>query len=217
MFLTAFTARLATGLHLGGLFATRGYDDAVYYAAADALAFGHLPYRDFVFLHPPGIVLGLLPFAELGRLTHDGWGFAAARLGWMAIGALNATLAAVVARRYGAGAAVAAGLFYALWPPILEVESITRLEPLVSLCLLAGWAMTTHPRLAESPRWQVAAGLALGLAPAVKVWALVPVLVIAVWTAVSLPPRGRLRLLLATAGGTTPMFAGAASVITAAI
>ena len=49
-----------------------------------------LPYRDFVLLHPPGIMLALAPFAAVGRLTADHVGFVLAGLAFTGIGAVNA-------------------------------------------------------------------------------------------------------------------------------
>ena len=46
-----------------------GYDAGVYYSAADALIHGRTPYRDFLLLHPPGLMLTLTPFAAIGRLS----------------------------------------------------------------------------------------------------------------------------------------------------
>ena len=45
-----------------------GYDDGVHYAAAASLIHGRLPYRDFLFLQPPAMVLAASPFAWLGSL-----------------------------------------------------------------------------------------------------------------------------------------------------
>jgi len=173
---TAIVVRLAMVLRGGGLDGKLAYDDGVYYSAADSLVWGRLPYRDFILLHPPGIVLALTPFAALGRLTHDVLGFEAARLGWMVLGSLNAVLVLGVARRLGLAAALAGGLFYAVWQPVAVTETTTRLEPLVSFGVLAGLLLLVEP-VAERSRWvQVLAGAALGLALVVKIWAVVPVL-----------------------------------------
>src|SRR5215208_2545818 len=45
------------------------YDDGVYVGATVRLVHGIVPYRDFVFGHPPGILLLLLPLAILARFT----------------------------------------------------------------------------------------------------------------------------------------------------
>lgn len=177
----AFAVRLAMvlrGAGLGGLF---GYDDGVYFSAATSLSWGRLPYRDFVLLHPPGIVWVLLPFAGLARLTSDALGFEAARLAFMALGALNAVLAVAAARRLGLVPAASAGLFYAVWNPGAGAETTTRLEPLLNVGLLAAIALLVDPALARSRRVQVLAGAALGLALATKIWAAVPVLVVLLW------------------------------------
>ena len=110
MAVTAFVVRLAMVLRGGGLGGLMSYDDGVYYSAAGSLWWGQLPYRDFVMVHPPGILLSLAPFAGLGRLTHDALGFQVARVAWMLVGSLNAALVVVAARRSGLVAATVAGL-----------------------------------------------------------------------------------------------------------
>jgi hypothetical protein len=82
----------------GGMY---GYDAGVYYSAADALTFGRVPYRDFVFLHPPGLMLLLTPFAALGRLTTDHAGYVVANLFFDVLAAINAVLVWTIARRWG--------------------------------------------------------------------------------------------------------------------
>ena len=49
----------------------RGYDQGVYYSASEAVAWGVLPYRDFLFLHPPGILVTLAPLGLVASLTRD--------------------------------------------------------------------------------------------------------------------------------------------------
>ena len=61
--LLAFVARLLPTLHGGGLGGLDDYDDGVYFAGSQALIAGRLPYRDFLLLHPPGILLVLSPLA----------------------------------------------------------------------------------------------------------------------------------------------------------
>ena len=97
--LLAFAARLLPTLHGGGLGGIDDYDEGVYFAGAQALIAGRFPYRDFVLLHPPGILLVLTPFAALARVLSDHVAFEIARLAFMALGSLNAVLTAAVARR----------------------------------------------------------------------------------------------------------------------
>ena len=101
VFALAFVARLVPVLRGGGLFGIDTYDDSVHYSAALALVHGVLPYRDFLFLHPPGVVVALSPFAAFGAATHDGWGFAAGRIAWMLMGSATAALIVVALRGVG--------------------------------------------------------------------------------------------------------------------
>ena len=83
----------------GGLVGVGLYDDAVYFSAATGLVHGRLPYRDFLLLHPPGIVVALSPFAALGALTTDSTGFLVARLCWLLLGGISAALVAAIVWR----------------------------------------------------------------------------------------------------------------------
>lgn len=168
----------------GGVRGSFGYDGSVYYAASDALLHGRLPYRDFLLLHPPGIVLALAPFAAMGRLLGDHVGFMLGNTAIALLASLNAGLVVVLARRLHRGrwAALAGGLFYATWFGAVQGEFSARLEPVGSalflgglLCVLAGPA--GRLRL-------LAGGALLGLTVSVKVWWVVPVLVVLVAQAV---------------------------------
>ena len=196
----AVAVRVGTILRGGGPHALSVfYDDGVYYAAASAVAFGRMPYRDFVLLHPPGIVWALLPFAWLGRLTTDSDGMAAARLAWAVLGGLNAGLVVVVTRRFGLVAALAGGAFYALWPTAVRVESGPLLEPLGTVALLSALALLSARGVADRRGVQVAAGAALGLALVVKIWWAVPVLIVMGYVALRYRGRALLHVALGAA------------------
>ena len=111
----AFLFRLVPVLRGGGLFGLGNYDDGVYYAASTGIAHGLLPYRDFLLLHPAGVPLLLTPFALVGQLTSDSYGFAAARVAWMLLGALNAVLILRILRPIGVIAAIFGALGYAVF------------------------------------------------------------------------------------------------------
>jgi hypothetical protein len=165
----------------GGIGGMYGYDAGVYYSAADALLQGRVPYRDFIFLHPPAIVLVLAPFAALGRLTTDHAGYVVANCFFELIAALNAVLTWAIARRWGFGAraALIGGLFSATWWGAINAEIGVRLEPLGSLAfLLAIFALSARTR---RPRHELLAGAALALACCTKIWWVVPLLVLLVW------------------------------------
>lgn len=197
--LIAFGLRLVTVLRGGGLFGMVGYDGAVYYAAAAGLAHGLLPYRDFLLLHPPGIVLALLPFAVLGRLIGDPAAFAVARLAWMLLGAVNAFLVVRVLRPYGTQAAMAGGLGYAVFVPALYSEHSTSLEALGSTGLLGAVLLLTRAARIRptSHRAYVVAGILLGASAGIKIWAVVLVLALVGWAV----PAAGVRRAAAILGG----------------
>lgn len=191
VFLLALVPRLGLVLlSRGGLGGNFGYDPAVYYTSADALVHGRLPYRDFVLLHPPALTITLTPFALLGRLTSDHVGFVLGNIAFMVLGAVNASLVVVVGRRLQVSehAALLGGLFYALWLGTATTEISTRLEPLGSFFFLSGlWALLGVR--GPMQRRLFVAGLALGASTCVKIWWIVPLLVLLVWQATSRPGR----------------------------
>ncbi|WP_324113295.1 hypothetical protein, partial [Microbacterium sp.] len=196
--LVAFGIRLLLMLRGGGLLGVGGYDDGVYYAAAAALVHGRMPYTDFLFLQPPGVVLAGVPFAGIGALTTDSTGFIAARLGFMAIGALNTVLVAAILRRFGFTAATAGGFFYAVAYVAAYGERSILLEPVGTLGILAALAVVARPALRGRAGWLFVAGVALGVATGFKIWYLVPAAIIIAWSG----RHGWWRMLLgAVAGG----------------
>lgn len=184
VFALAVAARLLPVLRGGGLHGLANYDDGVHYAAAAALVQGAVPYRDFLLLHPPGIVVLLLPFAALGLLVGDADGFAAARLGWMAMGGLNALLVGAVLRRLGTAAALVGAVGYAVFFPGIYSEHTVLLEApgttglLLSLLLLR--ALDADPPRGGRGRLLLA-GACLGATITIKAWGIVPVLVVVAW------------------------------------
>lgn len=151
------------------------YDDGVYFTEALRLVHGLLPYRDGVFLQPPGLVLATAPFAALASFIGDSHAFVIARGGFALLGAVNAVLVAANLRRSGLLTAAVGGLIYALaWPAVylertiaLEVPGTTAI--LISLLLL---------RVSDSGRrLAVLAGAAAGIAVDLKIW-YVPLLIV---------------------------------------
>lgn len=172
------------------------YDDAVHFSGSLALVLGRLPYRDFLFLHPPMILLALTPFAGLAQLTSDGVGFAVARVAWMLLGAFNATAITRILRPLGRLSAVVGGLAYALYFPAAYAESTTMLEGLANTFLVTALLLLSRGR---SPSRLVWAGIFLGLVPAVKIWGIVLVAAVIVWVGVTRGLRSFAAILLAAA------------------
>lgn len=196
----AFMVRLTPLLLGSGLGFMGRYDDGVYYTAADAVSFGRVPYKDFVLVHPPGITLVLLPFAWLGRATTDLTGMETARLAFMAIGAANTVLVALIARRWGRPAMFAAGLVYACWQPAVYSEQTTFLEPVGGLLLLIALFLLVKRERVPTPRAEIVAGFCLGAAATVKIWYLAPWAVLVVWQLLSRRPKSASRIVIAGVG-----------------
>jgi len=109
------------------------YDEGVDYSIAALCVRGVLPYRDAVFVHPPGLIYALLPVAWLP----PDWGWMAARLGMTALGAVNIwLLARLSARSLGTSAGYLTALCYAIYPEAASTERRILLEPVLSFCVL---------------------------------------------------------------------------------
>ena len=102
------------------------------------LVHGVLPYRDFDFLHPPGITLLMAPVAALERIV--GARDAArrsARCVTAVVAGVNAALVALVVRHRGPSAMLVAGIALACFPLAVSADHSLMLEPyLVCFCLL---------------------------------------------------------------------------------
>ena len=196
----AFLVRALPVLAGGGLLGILGYDDGVYYASAAALVHGVVPYRDFLLLHPPGIVLALSPFALLGTVIGDPAGFAMARLAMMLLGAANAALVTVIAGRYGRHLGLAAGLVYALWSTASSAERSTDLHAVQNTLLLL--ALLALSRTRPTVRRAAVAGIAVGLATSVQLWQGASAIVLLWWLAARARDQGlRMRTAAAYAAG----------------
>ena len=96
-------------LFLGGaLLGVTEYDDGVYVGAAIRLVGGVLPYRSFVLVQPPGVVLLMTPVAALGKLTGTAWAMGIGRLLTAAAGAAAVPLTGLLVRHRGLLAVVIA-------------------------------------------------------------------------------------------------------------
>jgi hypothetical protein len=185
------------------------YDDGVYLGAALRLLHGALPYKDYAFLQPPGIVVVALPGAVLGSLTSQATGLAAARILSVLASTACVPLAGRLVRHRGVIAcAVTAGLL-AVYPADVLSGRTLLLEPWLNLaCLLAANAAFREGRLA-SPRWLALAGVAFGCGIAIKFWAVAPAAVLLAACLIARPPAqtSRARRAGALLGGAVGGFA----------
>ena len=68
------------------------YDEGVYFSASALLFKGVLPYRDFVFVHPPGMLYFLGLTSAFAEALDPARAFAAARFVAVGLGAVNVYL-----------------------------------------------------------------------------------------------------------------------------
>ena len=201
---TAFVARLAPLLRGGGLYGLGNYDDGVHFASALGFVHGRMPYRDFLLLHPPGVVLALAPFAALGpilgdpdRLRHRPARVDGARR--REHGARRPNSPA----RWGGGPRCSAALAYALFYPAVYSDHTTELETVGTVLTLAALATLSGP-LRQRSWWLVSlAGALLGAAAGVKIWGALFVVVVALFVGISGGLRRGLQVVLGAAVGTT--------------
>lgn len=124
----------------GGGSATAQFDEGVYVGAAGALVEGDLPYRDHVFLHPPGIFVLLGPVAATVEPLSS-WSGVLLVARWLVVlvAAGNVVLVALNGVRWrGWLAGVVAGALYACYLPAVRTEGHVMLEPFVNFFVLAG-------------------------------------------------------------------------------
>jgi len=166
----------------GALGAIIHFDESVYFGASSMLWRGLLPYRDFVFVHPPGSSLLLAPVSALSTLVDPAVGFAAARYACTLAGGVSTFLAGRLALRlWGPAAGLAAALAYGLSPDIVDRERGPFLDPLLNLtCLALATACLLPVAVGRERRRALWAGGVAGIAVAVKVlggvWAAAAVL-----------------------------------------
>jgi hypothetical protein len=185
------------------------YDDGVYLGAATRLLHGAMPYKDYAFVQPPGIVVVALPGALVGSVTSQATGLAVARVLSVLASTACVPLAGRLLRHRGALAcAVTAGLL-AVYPADVLSGRTLLLEPWMNLaCLLAANLAFREGRLA-SPRWLAWAGVAFGCGVAIKFWAAVPAAVLLAACLIARPQAGasRARRAGALVGGAVGGFA----------
>lgn len=188
----ALVVRAYSWLQPGSLLAEREYDDGVMFAASVATVHGLIPYADFTFLHPPGSIVLLAPFAVAANVWTDAQALAGARVALVFVGVANTVLVGVLLRPAGRLAIVVGAGAYAVWSNAVRAEETVLLEPLLNLCLLVALTALAARRLALV----FVAGAALGLALTVKYWAAIDIVVVGAMVAVLWGWRGIWRLLV---------------------
>ena len=179
------------------------YDSGVYLGGSIRLISGVLPYRDFTFVQPPGILVLMTPVALISRLIGTQNGFVLARVVSALVTAANCGLLAWIVRHRGPTAMLIAGAGLALLPVSTFVSSGVRLEPyLICFVLLGSTVVLSRADYAQSlsTRRLILGGFLFGIAGLIKLWALFPLAAIALCLLPSL--RKRIVVFVGAAVGT---------------
>ena len=155
------------------------YDDGVYLGAAIRLVHGDLPYKDFVFVQPPGSVLLMSPIALLGRLVGDHNALILARALTVLVTAVNAGLVAWLVRARGRLAMVIAGVGLAVFPLAVAADHTLLLEPYLIFFVLLGALVAFQSETPTVPGL-VLAGALFGAAASIRLWAVFPFLALVI-------------------------------------
>ena len=185
---------LATPTHLGGI---TEYDDAVYFGTALLISHGLLPYRDFVMVQPPGVPTLMLPLAYLANAFGTRAMLEATRVVTCVVGAANVGMVGYLLRRRSLGAVIAGTGFMTVFASSVLTSQTLLLEPYLNLAVLGSLAVLLEGEHLARYWWRILlAGGLLGMAGAMKTWAIMPAVVIAVVVGM----RSRRGLVLLAAG-----------------
>lgn len=154
------------------------YDDGVYLGAAMRLLHGAMPYRDYAFVQPPGIIIFALPGAVIGALTSQATGFAVMRILSVLASTACVPLAGRLVRHRGTIACIATAGILAIYPADILSSRTLLLEPWMNLAVLLAANAAFRDGQLKSPRWLAWAGVALGVGVAIKLWAGFPAAVL---------------------------------------
>jgi alpha-1,2-mannosyltransferase len=187
----ALAIRLFTLSRPGSLTGITEYDDGVYLGGSIRITEGQLPYLNFASVQPPGIFELMLPVALFAKLTTTVKALALARvLTALASTACIPLVGNLVRYRGAVVTAVACGVL-AVYPPDITTAHTLLLEPWMNLfCLIAVNLAFRRGHLAR-PSMLGWAGVVLGLAGAIKYWAIAPALVLLVICLLLKPDRVR--------------------------
>jgi hypothetical protein len=178
------------------------YDSGVYLAASIHLISGVVPYRDFDFVQPPGIMILMSPVALFSKVfgTHDG--YILARITSGAVSSGNVALLAWLLRPRGRTAMLLGGAVLAFLPDAHYVTSSLTLEPYcLFFVLLGAVVLLANHGGSESiaPRRLVTGGVLFGIGALVKLWAFFPFAAIVI--CLSPQYRSKIRYVIAGAAG----------------
>jgi alpha-1,2-mannosyltransferase len=179
--IVALGVRLFTLSRPGFLTQSTEYDDGVYLGAAIRLTQGVMPYKDFAFVQPPGILLLMSPVALFARATSTVAGLALARILTVLASVACVPLAGNLVRFRGTLITALTCFILAIYPSDIATAHTLLLEPWMNLLvLIAANLAFSRGRLAPSVARLAWAGVLIGVAGVVKFWSGAPAVVLLV-------------------------------------
>jgi len=154
------------------------YDTGVYLEAGIHVVAGQIPYRDFFFLQPPGIIYLSSFLAGIAKVIGHIDLVTAARSLCLLSASLNVYLAGYIVRGRGKLAVLIASFLTMISMANLETSTGFKLEPFYTTFLLAGLSLYFSDKpLGASKSRERLMGILFGLAIVFKFWALLPICV----------------------------------------
>src|SRR5215470_2866028 len=132
--LLALVVRILTLLHSGYLRGITEYDDGVYLGAAIRLTQGVVPYKDFAFVQPPGILLLMTPVAAVARILTTVKALALARVLTALASTACVPLAGNLVRYRGSVVTLVTCGLLAVYPSDIASAHTLLLEPWMNMC-----------------------------------------------------------------------------------
>ena len=174
------------------------YDEGVYLGGTLRLLHGALPYRDFAYLPPPGLLLFLSPVVALGHLAGDRGAMEAARLLTGVVAVVNVALVAYLVRYRGVVAVVTSGIAAAALPAAVAADSTLLIDPFyVLFCLIGALILfDSAGSFSVGTRRILLGGMAFGFACSIQLWAAGPIVAVVLASAAARIGRRRFGALL---------------------
>src|SRR5579872_3295945 len=150
------------------------YDTGVYVGAAIHFVHGTLPYSQFTYVEPPGIILILSPIAALGRFIGNSGALEGARILSVVASGVNVSILAWLVRARGWIAMVISGVALSSLPVAAYVNSGAKLDLYcVTFVLMSAVAAFGNSEVDDqiTRRQTIVAGLLMGAALLVKLFA----------------------------------------------
>lgn len=156
------------------MFGIDEFDDGVYFGTALRLVERQIPFRDYVYGHPPGFAWILLPLALVSKVFGTRWGFALVRVLSSGVAVANVWMLGRLLRHRGILCLLPASLALAVFPLAVTANKSSMFEPYLVCLVLAGLCLLFQEDWPTSGRRLVLAGACFGYGGLIAMPAIVP-------------------------------------------